>query len=92
MSRGLGYTQACNAYDAMTSVFEDAIVQGQKICVGRVGAVVPIKLEPKVVNMGFSNSGGRVRKMKRQYILGRRLKFKFSLHKAFMHKHDLDWF
>lgn len=77
----------------MVSMFEDAIIQGRKINIGKVGALLPVKLEPKVVHMGFKcETGGRVKKVRREYVLGRRVKFKFNLHRAFMNHHQLNWF
>lgn len=92
VGRGLGYPEACTAYDALISVFEDAIIQGNKINVGKVGSIVPVRLDPKVVHMGFKNEGGTIKRVKREYILGHRIRFKFNLHRAFVKKHALNWF
>ena len=92
VSRGFNYTQACDAYEAMVSLFEDAIVQGRRVNIGKVGALMPVRMEPKVVHMGFKTDGGKLRKVRREYVLGRRVKFKFNLHKAFIRQHQLGWF
>jgi hypothetical protein len=98
IARGLSYAEAQHAYDAMLSVFETGIIGGNRITLGRVGTLTPVWLEPKVVHMGFTRSkddDGSVsikKDSKREYILGRRVKFKFNLHRAFMRKHDFNWF
>lgn len=92
VSSGLSYSQSGDAYDAMISMFEDAILQGRRINIGKIGALVPVRMEPKVVHMGFKNEGGKVKKVKREYVLGRRIKFKFNLHRAFVKQRQLSWF
>ena len=86
---GLKYRQACDAYNAMTDVFRDAIVAGNRVNVGRVGALVPTVRPPRVVNMGLKSdaSGGY-----RKYLLGRRVRYKFTMFKRFIDNHQLRWF
>ena len=55
---GLTYTQACRVYDVMCKTFEEAILNGTKITVGRVGAVVPHWRAPRDVQMHFGTSPG----------------------------------
>lgn len=92
MRQGLKYDQAVVAYDAMCNVFEDAIVSGSRVNIGRVGCLDPEVMEPRTVNMGFSRKGGNVEKVSRQYFIGRRLRYRFKIFKKFMETHELGWF
>lgn len=82
---GMTYRQATDVYLAMVDVIGTAILSGSPVEFGRVGKIVPVEVNAKPVSMNFPNR--RV-----QIMLGRRLKFKFKVHKAFTDKRQLSWF
>lgn len=89
----IDYLSAVKTYECMVSQIEDAIVAGEKVHFAKVGAIVPVWQEPKVIHMGFQRKGKVISKdVKREYVLGRRIKYKFSLFKEFMSRHRLNWF
>jgi len=88
---GMPYPEAIAAYDSMISVFEDAVVSGSKINIGNIGSLTPQLREARVVNMGFSRDATGVKKSNRQYYLGKRLRYRFTLFKKFIFTHSLNW-
>jgi nucleoid DNA-binding protein len=94
MSRcGLTYVQSCQAYDCLVSSFEDAVLSGSRVSIGRVGALVPVWRPPRTVKMGFRRSKkNQIDMEKREFRIGSRIQYKFNLHRAFMAKHQLRWF
>ena len=78
------YEDAAKIYDAMVSVFADAVVTGQKISVGRVLSIKPVKRKARRVNMGFRGTNQTI-------YLGNRLSFKVIVFREFMNRHELDW-
>jgi len=88
---GMSVTEAGRAYEAMTAVFEDAIVSGSKINIGNVGSLTPQLREARVVNMGFSRQREGVIKKRRQFLVGKRIRYRFTLFKKFIATHTLDW-
>jgi hypothetical protein len=81
---GIRYDEAAKIYDAMVGLFADAIVTGQKVSVGRVLSIKPIKRKARRVNMGF-------RGVNKTIFLGNRLSFKVSVFREFISKHELNW-
>ena len=92
MQAGFSYVQAGKAYDTMCEIFEDSIVSGDRINVGRVCSLSPTWLEPREVSMGFQRTSEGVVNKKRVYCLGRRIRYRVNLYKEFMKKHTLNWF
>ena len=64
---------------------EDAIVNGQKIQFGHLGALAPQLMPPRAINMGFKNKQAT-------YYLGQRIRYKFMLFRKFIERHQLRWF
>lgn len=91
---GMTYVQACRAYEAMCGCFEDGIVGGSKVRIGRVGVVVPIWRPGRDVHMHFKVEKGRKVKtgIHRTYNMDGRFVFKFSLFRRFVETHALKWF
>lgn len=89
---GCSYVEACNIYDCMVEQFKEAVVDGSKIYIGRVGALDPVWQEPKVVHMGFKRVVGSVVREDREFVLGRRIRYRFRLFKRFIQQHQLNWF
>ena len=92
MGSGLRYDQAVRSYDSVMSTIADGIVSGQAIYLGNIGTIKPELSPPRHVSMGFvRQKGGKVTKLKREYFLDSRLKYKFKTFKKFLATHQLDW-
>ena len=81
---GLKYEEAAKIYDAMVSLFADAVVTGKKVSIGRVLAIKPIRKKPRKVHMGFGS-------VKKTIFLSERLVFKTVVHREFLKSHSLEW-
>jgi nucleoid DNA-binding protein len=104
-SQGLTYAQAGAAFDSFVKTLEDGICAGAKIQLGKVGAIVPVRLDARPVQMHFrrerasatganvlrSDEHGTVIRQERTYYIGRRIKFKFRLFKGFINRKTLNW-
>jgi len=89
---GLTYVQAATIYDCMLHVFEDGISSGSKITVGEIFSLVPVWREPRTVHMGFSKEkDGSIKRSKKVYCIGRRLRYKMNLFNSFMQNKDIKW-
>lgn len=87
------YVKANQLFDCMTAVMADAVTSGHRIAFGRVGALIPVKLPPKTVNMSFVPEKGRkLKRVNRTYYVGSRIKYKFAIHQKFLETHNLKWF
>lgn len=84
VATGLRYEQAGKVFDAMTEVFSSAIISGQRINVGKVLAISPVKKEPRQV---CNNLNG----LKTIIFLGARVVFRVKVFKEFLARHDLKW-
>lgn len=82
---GMTYRQATEVYDTMVDLVGTAILNRQQVEFGKVGKIAPIVANAKTVSMNFPNR-------QRQIMLGRRIRFKFKVHKAFIMRHPIDWF
>jgi nucleoid DNA-binding protein len=91
LDSGFSYSDACKAYRVFCRVIEDAVVQGQKVKIGKVGAIVPVIRPSRSVNMSFQRQKkGVVNKVTTQYLLGKRLSWKFRVFNSFKRTHQLD--
>jgi hypothetical protein len=90
---GLTYSQSCRMYAIMCSVFEEAIITGSKVTIGRVGAIVPCWRPPRDIQMHFRLKRGRkVEKgVHRTFFMDGRFDFKFKLYRRFMETRQLKW-
>ena len=92
MTAGFRYDKAVEAYKSVMSTFADGIVSGQKVCFGNVGNVTPMVSPPRHVNMGcMKKKGGEVIKIRREYFLDARIRYKFRIHKKFLASRQLSW-
>ena len=89
MDAGLDYVDAVRAFEAMTEVFAQAVCAGEKVCVGRVLAITPTVVEPRVVNMRFARTKSGVISKHRQFFLGRRLRYRVNIYREFTAKHRI---
>jgi len=89
---GLTYSQSCHLYEVMCGVFEEAIITGSRITIGRVGAIVPCWRPPRDIQMHFRRKGTKVETgVHRTYFMDGRYDFKFHLYKRFMETRQLKW-
>lgn len=91
---GLSYTQACRVYETMCRTFEDGIVTGSKVRIGRIGAIVPQWKPGREINMHFKVGKKRAvqRGIHRTFYVDGRFTFKFNLYERFVQTHSLKWF
>jgi len=91
---GLSYAQACRVYDTMCRTFEDGIVTGSKIRIGKIGAIVPVWKPGRDIHKHFEVGKGRTIKtgIHKTYFVGERYTFKFNLYDRFVQTHQLKWF
>lgn len=89
---GFDYVEATRAWETIIGLMEDAVVQGGRINLDKLGAIVPQKKPPRTINMGFERKNGSVRTgINKQYAIGRRVKYCFRLYRSFTRTHNLDW-
>jgi nucleoid DNA-binding protein len=81
---GIKYEDAAKIYDAMSELFADAITTGQKISIGRVLSIKPVKRKARSVKMGFRGT-------KKTIYLSDRITFKVSVFREFLRTHELRW-
>jgi len=92
MKCGLTYDKAVSAYTTMLSTIADGIVSGQAIYLGDIASIVPTVCKPRKVNLGCrKQKGGKVVKIKQEFFLDTRLRYKFRLFKTFVSTHQLAW-
>lgn len=90
MDSGCSFEQACRSYSGMVALFEDAVTRGDKIGIGRVGAIKPTVSPPREVTMAFKRGkGGTVTRTQRRFHVDERVKYRFTLYKEFRRKHGL---
>ena len=89
---GLTYSQACRSYEVMCVTVADAIVNGNKVAIGRVGSIVPCWKPPRDVHMHFRRNGKEIETgVHRTYFLDGRYDYKFRLYRRFMETRALKW-
>lgn len=89
---GFTFTEACRAFECMTGVVADGVVAGSKVAFGRVGALVPVRLPSRECHMGFRQSKSGVEQVKRVFVIGPRIRYRFKVYSKFLAKNKLDWF
>jgi nucleoid DNA-binding protein len=91
--QNLTYVQASAAWDSFIKTIDDGICAGCKIQFGKVGTIVPVRYDPRIVQMGCRRvkSGEPAESASRTYFLGSRIKFKFRLFKGFLNSRTMDW-
>lgn len=88
---GITYDMACLIYRTMVSSFEDGIANGQKVTIGRLGALVPRWQDSRMAVMGFRRVQGGMVRQKQEYFLDPRIRYKFKIHKEWARKSHLNW-
>ena len=91
---GASYSQACRLFDVMCGVFRDGIVTGNRVTIGRVGALMPVWRPPREHHMHFRVKKGGVieRGVHRTFFMDGRYEFKFRTYRRFIEAHSLKWF
>jgi hypothetical protein len=89
---GMSYVEACRAYDCMVNTFQNAVLRGVRVNIGRVGAVQPVWVQPREVRMGFRRQKGGIVKVHSRYFLDGRYRYKFRLFRQFIRNNELQWF
>lgn len=77
----------------MCRSFEDGVVNGAKIRIGRVGALLPVWQPPREHHMHFvRKKGGEIQTgIHRTYRMDGRYRFKFELYRQFLNTKHLRW-
>jgi hypothetical protein len=88
---GVTYDVACQLYRTMVSTFEDGVANGQKVTIGRLGALVPHWQGSRTAVMGFRRVPGGVVPHKQEYFLDPRIRYKFKIYKEWLAKSRLNW-
>jgi hypothetical protein len=90
---GLSYSKACKIYESMCRTFEEGVVAGSKIGIGRVGAITPVWQPPRTFHMHFEVKPGQTikRGIHRTYSMDGRYTFKFNLYRHFSQTRQLKW-
>lgn len=89
---GVSFAQASKIYESMCRTFEEGVVAGGKIGIGRVGAITPVWQPPRTYHMHFERKPGKVtRGIYRTYSMDGRFTFKFSLYRRFSQTRQLKW-
>jgi nucleoid DNA-binding protein len=90
---GMSYRDACRAYESMVSVFENAVITGERVNIGEVGAIQPVWVPPRTAHMGFKRTkGNQIERISQHYFLDGRYKYRFRLFPEFIRRHTLKWF
>jgi hypothetical protein len=91
MNDGVPYQMAVKAFNSMMSTVESGVCSGHRIAFGRIGALNPVKLDSRTVTMGFDRTGGEMKRVSRVFVVGSRIKYKFTLFRAFTNTRSLRW-
>ena len=90
MDAGVNYEEASSVYSGMLSILEDALVNRARLKFGKIGRLVPVRMPPRDVVMGFTRGKGNVvTRKKRVYHLDERTEYRFKFYREFATKHDL---
>lgn len=89
---GVTYDVACQLYRTMVLTFEDGVANGDKITIGRLGALVPRWQDTRTVTMGCRRVEGKVLKQKQTFILDPRIRYRFKIYREWMTTRHLNWF
>jgi len=90
LNAGLSYEQSLRAYRCLMSVIEDGVINSERVVLGHVGSLRPVRKPPRDISMGFERVNGEVIKTTRIFHLDERVVYQFYLHNEFVHKHQLN--
>lgn len=88
---GLTYDAASQVYQTMVSTFEEGVASGQKVTIGRLGALVPKWQDAREVTMGFRRVPSGIVRQRHVFIQEGRYRYKFKIYKEWMASRRLDW-
>ena len=87
---GLTYDQACRVYTVMVGMIEDAVLNGEKVKLGKIGSLAPVRKPPRDVVMHFVRGpGNSMTRSKRVFHLDARTDYRFNFYREFIRKHQL---
>lgn len=89
---GVTYDTAAQLYRTMVSLFEDGVANGQKITIGRLGALVPRWQQPRQVVMGFRRVPGKIIRQRQTHYLDARIHYRFKIYKEWLDTRHLNWY
>jgi hypothetical protein len=89
---GVTYDVAVLIYRAMVSTFEEGVSNGQKVTIGRLGALVPNWQAARAVTMGFRRTPKGVVRQRQTDILDSRLRYRFKIYREWMNTRHLNWY
>jgi len=92
MRGGLNYKQATIAYESLCKIMEDAVVNGERIKIGKVCSLSPRWRAPKEVTMSFEKTPGGIKKTRKTYFLGHRIRYAVNIYDEFLKNHEINWF
>lgn len=88
---GVTYDVAGQIYRTMVSTFEDGVANGQRVTIGRLGALIPHRQPSRTVTMGCRKVPGGMIRQRQEYFLDPRIRYKFKLFKEWLNKSRLSW-
>jgi hypothetical protein len=90
---GISFSQASKVYNSMCRTFEEGVMAGSKIGIGRVGAITPVWQSPRTCHMHFEVKPGQKvnRGIHRTYNMDGRYTFRFNLYRHFSQTRQLKW-
>lgn len=80
----LTYDQACRAYMSVIGLIEDSLANGDRVALGRIGCLTPVRKPPRQVVMGFTRTkGNRIVRTRKIFQLDERTDYKFNFYPKF---------
>lgn len=90
---GVTYDVACELYRSMVSTFEEGVADGNKITIGRLGALVPRWQDARTVTMGFRRTPEKgVVRQRQAYTLDPRIRYRFKIYREWLNTRHLNWY
>ena len=90
---GVTYDVACQLYRTMVSTFEEGIAGGNKVTIGRLGALIPQWQDARQMVMGFRRTSNKgIVRQKQVYTLDPRIRYRFKIYREWMSTRHLAWY
>ncbi len=89
---GVTYDVANQIYETMIGTLEKAVANGQRINIGKLGALIPYWQKARQVTMPFRRERSRLLKQKQTYILDPRIRYRFKIFKEWIASTHLNWY
>lgn len=85
---GLSHREAKKAYRAMMAMFADGIGSKSNILLYGVGTLQAVPQRPRRHVMGVVCDKEGYRRVRREFIVGSRIRYRFKIHDEFGRRHD----